>query len=363
MGLSKGVRKLKLKPVSPGKTNKGRAGCAAAGLATLVALVVLSMSGARQQKRLYDPVVTITGTVMSEVSVPVQILNELKNLSPAQALAKEDRWDVPGRAVYCAGTRAESSVDGLVTLACQWGAAVNTMFEGRSLFWYEDGNWKTQPYPEEAVRGIGYFQRLYLDGEDIIVVMNVARGETAVLEQVQVLTRAGSGWNVAWLPPECEWARGHATVVFDGPDYSHFRVQTDSYMDSGLFAESNTGPHRLIEERWVWTRNGYQRVSRDEIPTEYGAVVHFITALVAGDEAQASAWVVGPKAIQEAKALGVPKSASRGYFARNEGSTVNGWGPMGPTFRLLTVGMEDPQWIVRVTRKGDRWLVSSIEKG
>lgn len=330
----------------------------------LLVFVLPAMPGAEQQLHAgLDAAAETTGAVRSEMSVPDQILNVLKNLSSEQALERGDRWNIPGRAVYCTGTRTEDSADGLTVLACQWGDAVNTMFEGRNLFWYEGGDWKTQPYPEEAVKGVGYFQRLYFDGKNIIVIMNIARGETAVLEQVQVLARAGSGWKVAWLPSECEWTRGHAIVVFGGPDYTRFLVRTDSYMDSGLFAESNTGPHRPIEERWVWSRSGYRRVSRDEIPNEYGAMVHFVTALVTGDEAQSNAWVADLRLVEKAKALGVLKSASRGYFARSEGSTVEGWGPTGPMFRLLTVGTEDPQWIVRVTRKGDRWLVSDIEEG
>lgn len=294
--------------------------------------------------------------------VEARLLAVLQTTSPEQAFAKKDNWGIPGVALYCTGTTPANPEE--VVLACQWGKGYNVMVEGHILVWREGGLWKSQPYPQEALRGVGYFQRLYRQGDRLIAVLNVARGMTAVLEQVQVLRWVGR-WEIAWLPDESIWTKGHATVVFNASSYDRFTVETDSYglpdAERGPFGESNAGDHRLFREEWAKDQLGYVRVSRTEIPTEYGAVVHFVWALVRGDDIEAEHWASNPEIVSRAKQLGLLDSAAKGYFTRREGSTVNGWGPDGPVFRLYTNDYsESPQWVVKVEKQGDRWLVYDI---
>jgi hypothetical protein len=208
---------------------------------------------------------------------------------------------------------------------------------------------KSQPYPAEAVRGIGYFVRLERSGDEVIVIMNVAQAMTLVTEQVQVLRYEGGAWRVAWLPPAAEWTKGHATVMLhDGG----FTVDTDSYLMPGIFVESNAGDHRPIREEWVREGAGYVRASVAEPPSDYGAVVHFVEALVARKDAEAARWAAGPEVLKQAWDLGIPRQSS--FFTRREGPGL---------FRLHTATpSETPQWVVSVEKRGIDWVVASVGK-
>lgn len=292
--------------------------------------------------------------------VPARILDRLRTMSPEAALGVREGW-VPAMASVCSGASGDRPA-----LACQWGPGFNAMFDGRALFWWDGSAWQTQTYPEEAVRGVGYFQRLYQHGDELIVIINVAGGMTMGTEQVQVLRFDSGAWRVGWLPAEEDWTRGHAEVTFTAEDYSRFRVETDSYhlsdAERGPFAESQAGLHRPFAEEWERDGNGYRRVGRTEVASEYGALVHFVTALSRGDETEALKWALEPAVVELAKELGVPDSAEQGYIAFPEGSGPNGWGPNGPLFRLEAFGTGEPWWLVRVQRQGDGWVVFHIDQ-
>ena len=276
-----------------------------------------------------------------KADVPAALMERLRGLTPAEAAAKFDQWEIPGVAVACTGIPE--------LLACQWGLGFNLMTDGRLLVWQEDGVWKSQPYPAEAVRGIGHFVRLERAGDEVIVIMNVAQAMTLGTEQVQVLRYEGGAWRVAWLPSAADWTKGHATVMLhDGG----FTVDTDSYLMPGIFVESNAGDHRPISEEWVREGAGYVRQSVAEDPSDYGAVVHFVEALVARKDAEAMRWAAGPEVLKQAWDLGIPGQSS--FFTRREGRGL---------FRLhAATPSETPQWVVSVEKRGIDWVVASVGK-
>lgn len=301
---------------------------------TAVALLLLLLAGCTKAPP--------GGPADEQVDMPAALMERLKGLTPAEAVAKRDQWEIPGVAVACTGVPE--------LLACQWGQGFNLMTDGRLLAWQEDGVWRSQPYPAEAVRGIGYFVRLERAGDEIIVIMNVAGAMTLSTEQVQLLRHKDGAWHIAWLPLAAEWTKGHATVTLHE---GGFTVDTDSYLASGIFAESNAGDHRLFREDWVREGEGYVRKSSVELPTDYGAVVHFVTALVAGDNAEAARWAAGPELVKQARELGIPGQSS--FFTRRE---EHGF------FRLhANTYAEKPAWTVRVEQRGDRWLVTALAAG
>ncbi|MDF2630300.1 MAG: C-terminal target protein, partial [Symbiobacteriaceae bacterium] len=284
-----------------------------------------------------------TPTAESTVDVPAALMAHLKDLSPAQAAAGLNGWEIPGVAAACTGVPE--------LIACQWGPGANAMTDGRLLLWQENGVWKSQPYPPEAVRGVGYFVRLEKIGTDVAVIMNVAGGMTMGTEQVQVLRYEGGAWRVAWLPLAAAWTKGHATVSIHD---TGFTVNTNSYGMESIFVESNAGDHRPFVEQWVREGEGYVRKSSEEVPSDYGAVVHFVEALVKGDDAEALRWAQGPEVVKQARNLGIPQQKS--FFTRREGEWF---------FRLHTnTPSEMPQWLVRVDLRGpDRWVVAAVTAG
>lgn len=292
--------------------------------------------------------------------VPEMLLHRLQGMAPEQALTMKDRWGIPGLALACVGAPADQQ-DEVPVLACQWGKGYNVMFDGRALFWHDGSGWKMAAYPPEAVRGVGYFQRLYQEGSDLVVVMNVARAMTRGSEQVQWLRRTSSGWRVIWLPNEQDWSPRHAVVTF-AEGLRRFAVETDRYVlpeaERGPFADDSSA----LREHWRRDGDRYVRVSRTELPSEEGAVVHFVSALTKGDKAEAARWAASVNLVEEASRRGILRSASTGYALMREGSTAQGWGPAGPMFRLMTNNYEQqPQWLVRVGRKESRWVVTGIE--
>lgn len=132
-------------------------------------------------------------------------------------------------------------------------------------------------------------------------------------------------------------------------------MDTDSYHlpaeEQGPFAESNAGEHRPFREEWSRSGVGYQRTARVEIPSEYGALVHFVTALTKGDAAGALKWATGPDIVRKSTELGVG-SVPDGFKVRRDRNS----------FHLIANNYsEEPQWVVWVVNAGDRWAVAEIE--
>lgn len=198
------------------------------------------------------------------LSVTDQLLTRLKDLSPKQAVEKQDQWGIPGAAVYCAGTAASSEE---TVLACQWGKGYDAMQDGRALFWWEHGSWKTQPYPLEGVLGQGDFRGVRREGDLLQVIMNVATGQTRNVEQVGLLQYVGDQWQTVWGPPTPS-PYPDLSIVFQPPEGIHRFTQ---FRDEG-------DVH--VREEWLRKGKMYLQMSRVELSQEEYSVVRFALALL-----------------------------------------------------------------------------------
>jgi hypothetical protein len=202
----------------------------------------------------------------AETSVEQQLLGRLKRLSPAQARTVQDGWGIPGLAVYCAGA---GQVDEETVLACQWGKGYNAMSDGRALFWWTDGSWQSQPYPPEAIVGVGDFHGLRREGDLLQVIMNVSPGQTHLIDQVALLQYVAGKWQPAWGPVTSS-PSAQLSLLFQPPEgiarYTLFRNEGEAYVH--------------VREDWERQGSSYVRSGRAELSEAEYTVVRFVLALM-----------------------------------------------------------------------------------
>ena len=146
-------------------------------------------------------------------------------------------------------------------MVAQFGYGVNTI-DAFGILWYEDGVWKSQPYPQAAPEIAqqrnqvlspskfcsGLVIEMYQRRNLIAVVNDLGRRGTHPAQEVHLLEFDGETWKVAWVPTYEKWQTiWHSIVEFqDGIDsFIVHRAEKDN-----------------LEHRWqeVWERQGTQYV-------------------------------------------------------------------------------------------------------
>lgn len=290
--------------------------------------------------------------------VSKQLIHRLEEMTPEQAVAMKYGWDIPGQYVSCVGSlpikRAEVPV-----LVCQWGPGANVI-TNRHLFWKEGKHWRSQPYPSEGIRGTAGFSRLYQDGNELVVIMNVGVAQTAYAEQPQLLRRKSSRWRLVWMPRSRDWSQFHSTVQFEGVSLNRFSVWADRFVLPKEQLWPFAGEFGIYYERWQRSGDQYVRVSRTEAPQPELGVVHFVKAVADGDDAEARKWATGGQLVRDARAQGLPKASAIGFRQPRWVERENG----DVTFALNANNYEGkPSWRVTVTWHQGRWVVSNIQPG
>lgn len=250
------------------------------------------------------PASAAAGEEQSE-SVPdvaAAILARLEGMSPTEAAGVKDGWEIPGWAVYCAGS---AEVPEEAVLACQWGKGYNVMHDGRTLFWREDGLWRSQPYPPEGLEGVGNFHGLQREGDLLQVVMNVGGGQTRFVAQVGLLVHEDGEWRAVWGPQPPAPDTVVATVFL--PSQGIDRYTRFVGVDGASVRED-------------WEREGSRYVLRDRIeltPAE-SVVAGFVQVLLM--EPEAARWrSATADALETALELELPSRLSEGFTVRSVG--------------------------------------------
>jgi hypothetical protein len=272
-------------------------------------------------------------TVTTEPSVDQQLLARLKSLSPPEAVKVQDRWGITGLAVYCAGAET--------VLACQWGQGYNAMQEGRALFWWTDGSWRSQPYPPEAVIGVGDFHGLRREGDLLQVIMNVSPGQTHLIDQVALLQYVAGKWQPAWGPVTSS-PSAQLSLVFQPPvgiaRYTLFRDEGEAYVH--------------VREDWERQGSKYVRSGRAELSQAEDTVVRFVLAMMDKSDPNFDLTYYGePPAVESAQRMDLAAALRPGFTTQ--------LGTDGVV--RLEAADRVKSWRLTVTQVNQLWKVATIQ--
>jgi hypothetical protein len=149
---------------------------------------------------------------------------------------------------------------------CCYGANVVDAF---GILWYENGAWKSQPYPQASPEIAQQRNQVLRQGpfcaglvielhhhENLLAVVNdLGRRGTRMAQEVQLLERDGETWRVAWVPTYETWQTlWSARVEFqDGIDTFIVHRQ-----------DIHNADHQWQE---VWQRQGTQYLKVETTPS------------------------------------------------------------------------------------------------
>lgn len=149
-----------------------------------------------------------------------------------------------------------------------------------------------------ATRGFGA-NGVPVDSSQVAVMWTKRSG--AGQQPILLVWRRGKNtrWNLMQtLGPDSLGGTGSGEFSGSGRG-TEFAVRT--YRPTQYFDECATCPHVFHQRRFIWQREGFQRLDDHEVPSPYTTFTSFIAALISGDFERAQRYVADPALIDFAK--------------------------------------------------------------
>jgi len=267
----------------------------------------------------------------------------------------------------------------------------STVSNGQFIAWWETDRWSTQHLGPLPDGGLGYRlvdNRTMLasnmrpvessarelaepSGVRLGVIHGVGTGTSGGDNSFMVLGLEEGSWQILWdAQRQREISRlSHVGVEFGGAGLDQIEVIGSSWFLedplSRTFYESNSGPHRWLEQTWVRDSDGYSLVSERPIPSAYNTLVEFVYQLRSGEDVAAKAFLNSPDLLQTARDLGLaepfpvdPEDRWYGWCTDNNPPPVHPRPEEPPCHIEFKDGS---RLVVEMVASGLDWLISAIE--
>jgi hypothetical protein len=160
----------------------------------------------------------------------------------------------------------------------------------------------------------------------------------------------GDRWDVAQtLGPDSLGGAGTGEFVAAADSVT---LVTRTYRTSRGFDECPTCPHVFHVRRFLWGRDGFERLGEEEAPSPYSAFVRFVQALQSDDRAAAEALVTDRALADAARRAGFGQSRGLWRVAPSTDETATHMVFLRGTTEAYDVSFE---------QRGGAWLVDGIE--
>ncbi|TYP54229.1 tetratricopeptide repeat protein [Thermosediminibacter litoriperuensis] len=258
--------------------------------------------------------------------------------------------------------------------------------DGHAIFWWEKDELYSQVFYSANDDEHGFSPTFTVmdarlsTGRNNTVEMGViydsaTGGSGSPIPAYRLLRLEGGEWKVIWSSshPAARWPNVRSRVSFTGRGLSELTMEGDlwGFKDGkeDIFMESNPGPHRRFEARWVrefgtkGTPEGaasgddYVLMKFNVVPSAYNTLVNFIYALSTADEGEAERWVTGKALIDRAKELKLVQDPL-GQKWQIDLSDPSGE-RRGP-IRIISGPAQGVE--IRFIEKGGQYLISEIKK-
>jgi len=143
---------------------------------------------------------------------------------------------------------------------------------------------------------------------------------------------------------------GTARLMDPGP--SGVVLMSRTYQIMRGFSECPSCPHIYRTRSFRWGATGLVSAADEVENTPYSSFVQFILALSAGDRELAAYHVADPMVVETA--IGYQFGQSRGLWRLSPGSTAN-------ARELILLRGSSEAYKVQFTRRGEEWLITSLE--